>query len=133
MSFVHGRTTFVSLNGSDLSAFSKKSDWERSANTHDVTTFGANDEIYQGGLKKGQASVEGIYDNTAGTGPRAVINALIGSTVTFIRRPEGTGTGKPQDSVSVVVERYTETNPVDDMVSWAVDLKLAGAVTSTTQ
>lgn len=133
MTFIHGKNTYVSLNGSDLSAYSKKSGWERGADTHDTTTFGLDDYRFQGGLKKGSASIEGVYDNTGGTGPRAVINALIGSTVTFIRRPEGTGAGKPQDSVSVVVEKYVETNPVEDMVTWSVELKLAGAVTSTTQ
>lgn len=133
VAFVHGKNTYVSLNSSDLSPVSSKSVMTKAADTHDITMFGASDYAYQGGLKKGDASIEGTYDSTAVTGPRAIITPLLGTTVTFIRRPEGTGTGKAQDSCSVVVEKYVETNPVNDMVTWAVDLKITGAVTTTAQ
>lgn len=133
MTFVHGKNTVVILDGDDLSAFTRTSNLERSADKHDVTTYGKNDHVYQGGLGDGAASMAGIYDNTASTGPRGVIEPLVGQVVTLIRRPEGTGTGKPQDSVSVLVEKYVETNPVDDMVTWSVELQPSDAVTSTTQ
>lgn len=133
MAFVHGKNTYVSLNGTNLSAFTNKSSLNRAADEHDVTTYGATDYVFQGGLLKGDASLEGTYDNTAGSGPRATIDPLLGTVVTFIRRTEGTGVGKPQQSVPVLVAKYTETNPVADYVSWSVDLKLAGPVTATTQ
>ena len=133
MTFIHGKNTVVKLNSTDLSAYATKSVFTRAADTHDITTFGANDYAYQGGLGKADASIDGIYDNTATTGPRDLIEPLIGTTVTFVRQPEGTGTGKAQDSVSVVVEKYVETSPVADMVTWSVDLKCTGAVTSTDQ
>jgi hypothetical protein len=133
MAFVHGKTTVITLDGDDLSAFSNSSDLTRKADTHDVTTYGKNDHVYQGGLGDGEQNISGIYDNTAGTGPRAVIEPLIGQTVILIRKPEGTGAGKPQDSVNVVVEEYVETSPVADMVTWSVKLKLSDAVTTTTQ
>jgi hypothetical protein len=133
MSFVHGKNTFISLNGVDLSTFVNKSDLDRGADEHDVTTYGKSAHVVAGGLLNGKASMEGIYDNTAGTGPRAVIRPLIGTVVALIRRPEGTGTGKPQDSVSVHVKSYKETNPVADMVTWACELTLSDTVTSTVQ
>lgn len=133
MSFVHGKDTVFILDGDDISAYTTTSSFEREADEHDVTTYGKDDHVFAGGLGKGAASASGLYDNTAGTGPRAVIEPLIGSVVTLVRRPEGTGTGKPQDSVNVLVKKYTETNPVADMVTWAVDLTLSDAVTSTTQ
>ncbi|HEV8568982.1 MAG TPA: hypothetical protein VGQ92_18190 [Actinoplanes sp.] len=133
MAFVHGKNTFVSLNGVDLSAYANKSDLDREADEHDVTTFGKTAHVVQGGLLGGKSGLEGIYDNTAGTGPRAVIRPLLGTVVTLIRRPEGTGVGKPQDSVSVHVKKYVETNPVADMVTWAAELTLSDVVTSTTQ
>lgn len=132
MAFVHGKDTFVSLNGSDLSTYSDKSDFGRKADKHDVTTFGADDHVYQGGLGDGSASISGTYDNTA-SGPRDVIEPLIGTNVTFIRRPEGTGSGLPQDSVDVLVEEYTESSAVADYVKWSVTLQPSGAVTSTNQ
>jgi hypothetical protein len=133
MAFVHGKNTYLSLDGDDLSAFTTESELERTSDKHDVTTYGKNSHVYAGGLLDGKAGAQGIYDNTAGTGPRAVIEPLIGTLVTLVRRPEGTGTGKPQDSVQVLVEKYVETSPVADMVKWAVELQPSDDVTTTSQ
>lgn len=132
MAFVHGKNTFISLNGSDLSAFTNASELNRSADIHDVTTYGKNSHVKLGGLGDGKASMSGIYDNGA-TGPRDIIEPLVGTTVTLVRRPEGTGSGLPQDSVSVVVAGYVETAPVADMVTWSAELELSDEVTSTNQ
>lgn len=133
MTFVHGRKTYVSLNAADLSAYTDNSDLTRGADSHDVTTYGKDDHVFVGGLKKGNASMSGTYDNTVSVGPRAVINPIIGTVVTMVRRPEGTGSGRPQDSASVLVEEYVESAPVADMVKWSVKLTVSDAVTSTTQ
>jgi hypothetical protein len=133
MAFIHGKETVVKLNAVDLSAYANSSEFARTADSHDVTTFGKDSHVYQGGLLDGTANIAGIYDSTAVSGPRAAIEPLIGTTVTFIRQPEGTGSSLPQDSVSVLVTGYTETSPVADMVSWTVDLQLAGDVDSTAQ
>lgn len=132
MSFSHGKTTYISLNGVDLSAYVTTSQIEKTADKHDVTTYGQTTHVYSGGLKDGTATMSGIYDNGA-SGPRATILALIGTTCTLVRRPDGTGSGKAQDSVTVLVEKYVETNPVADMVTWSCDMQLAGAVTTTAQ
>lgn len=135
MAFIHGKDTFVSINGVNLSAYSNKSEFKRTRDSHDVTTFGNGVHIYQGGLGDGTATLEGIYDNTAVTGPRGALEPLIdGATlVTFIRRPEGTGTGRPQDSVPVLITEYNESSPVNDMVTWTCEMQLSGAVTTTAQ
>lgn len=132
MAFVHGKNTYISLNAVDLSAFTNTSTLTRKADKHDVTTYGKNDHVYQGGLGDGDFSMGGTYDNTA-AGPRDTIEPLIGTNVTLIRRPEGTGVGLPQDSVNVLVEEYVETNPVADMVTWSCKLQPSDAVTSTNQ
>jgi hypothetical protein len=132
MAFSHGKNTFISIDGDDLSDFTNTSELGRTADKHDVTCYGANSHAYEGGLLDGTGSMSGIYDNTA-AGPRAVIEPLIGTVVTLIRRPDGTGSGKAQDSVSVLVEGYTETNPVADMVAWSAELQLTGDVDSTAQ
>lgn len=133
MAFVHGKNTVVTLNAKDLSAYSNKSTMTREADEHDVTTFGASDYSFQGGLLKGDASLEGTYDNSAANGPRGVIEPLIGTTTTFTRKPEGTGVGKPLETCTVLVKKYVETSPVADMVTWSVELKISGAVTLSTQ
>lgn len=132
MAFQHGKSTVVKLNGVDLSAFCNTSVIDRGADKHDVTTYGKTSHVYAGGLGDGTASMAGIYDNTA-TGPRDVIRPLVGTVVTLIRQPEGAGTGKAQDSVSVLVVKYVETNPVADMVAWSCEMQLSDTITATDQ
>lgn len=133
MAFVHGRNTYVSLSATDLSAFTSSSQTEKSADTSDTTTYGQSAHTFVGGLLNGQGSMSGIYDSSTSAGPRALIEPLIGQTVTWVIRPEGTGTGKPARSVSVIPTKYTETNPVADMVTWAVDMQFTGVITNSTQ
>lgn len=133
MSFVHGKDTFISLDGDDLSTYTNTSELNQTADSHDVTCYGKTAHVYEGGLKDGKATMGGIYDNTASVGPRPVIQPLLGTKVTLIRRPEGTGSGKPQDTAFVVVVGYVETNPVADMVTWSCDLQLSDAVTGSSQ
>lgn len=133
MSFVHGKNTYVSLAGVNLSTFVTTSSFERTADKHDVTTYGKNAHVFNGGLLSGSATMSGIYDNTVSTGPRAAIEALVGTVVQLIRRPEGTGAGKPQDKVQVHVDKYVETSPVADMVTWSCDLTLSDDVDMTAQ
>ncbi len=133
MARVHGKGTFVSLDGDDLSEYSNNSQIEINVDSHDITGYGENSHSFQGGLKNGTGSISGIYDSTAMTGPRAVIRPLVGSVVEFIHQPEGTGSGKPQDKVDVLVTKYTQTHPVADMVTWTVDLQFSGDVDSTAQ
>lgn len=132
MAFTHGKGVFVSLNASDLSTFANNVQFPRSADTHDVTTYGKNAHVYRGGLDDGTATIQGIYDDGA-TGPQAIIEPLLGTNVTLIYRPEGTGAGKPQYSVDVVVGTYEETSPVADMITWQAECQLSDVVTVTTQ
>lgn len=134
MAFVHGKDTYLSLGGSDLSAFTNTSELEVTVDEHDVTCYGADDYAFAGGLRAGKASMGGIYDNT-NSGPKGVIEPLIDAAalVTLIRRPEGTGSGLPQESLSVLITSYVETSPVADMVAWSCEMTKSGAITRTTQ
>jgi len=132
MAFQHGRHTVITLDGSDLSAFTNTSELGRTADSHDVTTYGQNSHVFEGGLGNGTASLSGIYDNGV-TGPRGVIEPLVGTVVELVRQPEGAGSGLPQDTVQVLVTGYTETNPVADMVAWSAELQLSGDIDTAAQ
>lgn len=119
MSFVHSKSTYISIGGFDISPFCNTSNLVRKGDKHDLTTYGKNSHVYDGGLKDGTAGAGGTYDNTA-AGPAKVLKPLIGTVVPLIRRTEGTGSGKPQETVNVLVEEYQETNPVADYVQWSV-------------
>lgn len=134
MTFVHGKDTVLTIDGDDISIYTNSSSWEDSSDKHDVSCYGAERKAYAYGLGDGTLSMEGVYDNTA-AGPKAILEGIkdAGALVTLIRRPEGTGSGLPQESVSVLVEKYTETNPVADMIKWTCDLQMSGTITRTTQ
>lgn len=132
MAFKHSKDTVITLNAVDLSAFTDASELNRTADIHDVTAYGKNSHVKVGGLLDAKSTMSGTYDDGA-TGPRATIEPLIGTTVTLIRKPVGTGAGKPQDSVSVVVVGYVETNPVADTVKWSAELECTDEITTTAQ
>lgn len=133
MAFQHGKSTVIIVNGNDLSTFTDTSSFTRGADEHDVTTYGKNDHVVAGGLGTGSFTMGGTYDNAASGSPRAVLEPLVTTIVTIIRRPEGTGVGKPQQSFSGLVKSYVETNPVADMVKWTAEFTKSDAVTRTTQ
>ncbi|MGH9251141.1 MAG: hypothetical protein ACRD0W_16695, partial [Acidimicrobiales bacterium] len=132
MAFIHGKGSVYLLNSVDLSTFGTSMEFERSADSHDVTTYGKNSHVYLGGLGDGTATLEGVYDDGA-MGPRATIEPLIGTVVPFVHRPEGTGTGKPGDTVNVLVVSYSESSPVADMITWSTELQMAGDVVTADQ
>ncbi|MFI1195513.1 hypothetical protein ACH4T9_19960 [Micromonospora sp. NPDC020750] len=132
MAFVHGRHTEIELDSDDLSEFCTTSQLDQEADEHDVTGYGKADYVFAGGLLKGAFSMGGTYDDAA-TGPKAIIEPLLGTVVTLVRRAEGTGAGKPQESVQVLVKKYTETNPVAGMITWQCDMTKSGPITRTTQ
>lgn len=132
MAFVHGKGAYVSLDATDLSAFCNSIEFSGEADSHDVTTFGKTHKVYAGGLKDGTCTLEGIYDDGA-TGPRATIQTLLGTVVEFIYRPEGTGVGKPESTVDVLVTSYEESAPVADMISWTCELQMSDAMVTADQ
>jgi hypothetical protein len=133
MSKVHGKVTYVSLDGDDLSQYCDNSELKFEADEHDVTTYGNDGHVFLGGLTSGSVTITGKYDSTAGTGPRAVIQPLKGSVVVLIHRPEGTGASLPQDEMDVLVKSYVQTHPVADYITWSVELTISGDVDSTAQ
>jgi hypothetical protein len=96
MAFVHAKNTVIKVSGTDISAYTNTSNFEKNADKHDTTTYGKDAHVFAGGLLNGAMGFGGIYDSTATTGPRALLEPLVGTNVTVIRRPEGTGSGKPQ-------------------------------------
>jgi hypothetical protein len=126
----HGKKTVGILNGTDLSGYSNNSTVEIEADDHDTTVYGKDWHVFDGGLLAGNFTVSGFYDTSQTTGPKAVIQPIVGTKVTFIHRPEGTGVGLPQDTATVLVKKYSQTSPVADMVTFSVDLKGSDALVS---
>lgn len=133
MATSHGKKTIITVATKDISPYCKTSSIERGAAVHNTTGYGADDEVNEGGIRKGKFTCGGTYDNTASVGPSNALDPLVGTVCAVVRKVEGTGTGKPQQTFSAVLDTYTETNPHDDMVSWSASFTLSGPVTKTTQ
>lgn len=133
MTFQHGKDTVLKVATIDISQYTDTSELEVGADDHDVTTYGKDDHVYQGGLGNHSFKCSGTYDTTAVTGPRALLKPLVGTTAAVVRQPEGTGSGKPQDAFNMLITKYVETNPVADMVKWSLEGKVSDAIDSTPQ
>jgi hypothetical protein len=132
MAFKHGKDTVFKIGANDLSPFCKTSEITFGGDVHDITAYGAGGHGYQGGLEDDKVTVSGTYDSGV-NGPRKIIRPLLLTTTTFTRQPEGTGSGKPQDTGTVVVKSYVETNPVADMITWSCELTVSGVINSAVQ
>jgi len=128
----HGKETYVSLDGDDISTFTDSTTYNRGADEHDSTCYGAEGHEFTGGLKTGTITIGGKYV-TGATGPRAVIAPLLGTKVPFVYRPEGTGSALPEDTATVLVKTYNQSSPVADIVRWTAELTVSGVVTAGTQ
>lgn len=128
----HGKLSVVKLNAVDISSFTNQTTFEREADEHDSTVYGLNDKTVVGGLLGGKVTISGKYI-TGASGPATLIEGLLGTTTAFIYQAEGTGTGKPQRSCTVLVKSYNQSAPVADIVRWTAELTISGAVTTTAQ
>lgn len=132
MTTKHSKYTVILIAGADVSGFCTDSNCEQSAKTEDTTTYGKNAEVYDPQLLSGAFGCGGRYE-TGILGPRAVLKPLVGTKVTVIYRPEGTGSGLPQDSFSVIITKYSETAPVAGYRLWTIDTQPSDVWDSTAQ
>lgn len=133
-SSTHGKLTVITCNAATLTGCNK-STLTRNRDVHDDTEYGDDDYGSAPGLRKPAFTAAGWYDTTANTGNRAILEPLYesGQIVTWTRKPEGTGTGKPLETFSGFVSQYAEDSPVKDLVQWTLTVAIDGPVTVTTQ
>lgn len=133
MGKVHSKNTVIMIDSADITPYCNTSQYERTAATHQTTGYGMDDHTYSGGIRDNKFTCGGRYDSDQTTGPRAVLQDRVGETVQIVRRVEGTGTGKPEDTFQAVIAKYTESAPVDDMVVWSAEFQISGPITTTMQ
>jgi hypothetical protein len=133
MSKAHGKHTEFLLNVTDLSDYCNNSQITLSTTTTDTTTYGKDSIVKDVSLNDGKLTVSGFYDSTAVSGPRAFFLSIRGTKPTFTHRPEGTGSGLPQDTGDCIVTSYVQTHPAADYITWSADIELSDDVDSTPQ
>jgi hypothetical protein len=132
MAFVHGKRTIITVATKDISPYCNTSEFTKGADKHDTTGYGKDNHVFEGGLLTGEFVCGGTYDNTASIGPHNALDPLVGTVVTVTRKPEGSGTGRPLQTFTALLEEYKETSPVADMVKWSAKFTVSDVVVATT-
>lgn len=126
MARVHSKDTVIIVVHPDtgveyeIGQYAQDSNCEQSAGTEENGAYGKNSQIFDPTLNTGAFGCSGKYDSAV-SGPRAVLKPLNGRVVTFKYRPEGTGSGLPQDMFDAIITKYVETAPFAGYRTWALE------------
>lgn len=133
----HGKDSYFSVEDSAATTLRNISPYVNSVEVAqenelaDTTCLGAEGRTWKQGLTNGTISLTGLWDDTATVGSATVLQSLVGLEVStgFEYGPEGNTAGSYKLSGESVLESYTESAPVGDMVSFAATLRITGSVT----
>jgi hypothetical protein len=98
---------------------------------NEVTALGDSGAKYIAGLEDAAITLNGMFDNTATSGPDAVLGPLRthSSAVDFEYGPQGTSAGNVKYSGTCWVTSYSLRSRVGDLVGWSAALQVNGTVT----
>lgn len=135
MAFSHGSkavakfgTSAVPATPTDISAYLTSASAPRSADTHDVTTFGDTSKDYIPGLLDGTISIEGKFDPTVD----AHLAGILALQVAFEYHPQGVVTGTPKYTGNCICTSYEPDTPVDSEATFSAEFQVTGNVGRTT-
>ena len=99
-------------------------------NLNEVTALGDGGAKFIAGLEDATVALSGIFDDTAGSGPDAVLGPLRahGSAVGFEYGPAGSAAGVVKYHGTCWVVSYDLRSRVGDRVEWACTLQVDGVV-----
>lgn len=136
---VHGKDCYFAVDDAsdmlrDLSADVDNVDIQRKNDLHDDTTFGQTGHTRKGGLTDGTVTLSGMYSSTANTGTYTVLKGLLGRFLPtdFEAGVEGNANGKPKVSGKAVLDTFTTSTPVADLVKFQAVFQVSGALTDGT-
>ena len=114
--------------GSATVAEVKSYSLDESADTIETSNMGSSARTYLASLTSFSGSVDCMWDETDSSQ-----NALaVGSTVTLLWYPEGSGTGATFYSGSVIVTGKNITGSFDGLVEASIAVQGSGAITTAT-
>jgi hypothetical protein len=114
--------------GSATVAEVKSYSLDESADTIETSNMGSSARTYLSSLTSFSGSVDCMWDETDSSQ-----NALaVGSTVTLLWYPEGSGTGATFYSGSVIVTGKNITGSFDGLVEASIAVQGSGAITTAT-
>lgn len=137
MAQVHGKSGAVKIDATaggalqDLSAHCKEFTLNTSIDLAESSTMGDAAKEWFPGLYEWDASITFVWDNTASTGPDAVLNAHVGASAscTIELGPEGSTTGKIKYSGEAWLTSRGVAVSLGDMSMLTCAFKGSGALT----
>lgn len=139
MAFYHGKNLAFKIDNAAgtlqaLTSYVDSVDLDNSVDMGETTTAGAEDKTFVSGQAEHDLSISGKWDDTASTGPDAILTGLIGleTTSTFEFGPGGSASGKVKKSGECFLTGYKASAPVGGVVTFTADFKITGAVTQGT-
>jgi predicted secreted protein len=125
VAFVHGSNQTLSIDATDVSAYTDNVSLSNGVNLAEVSAFGDNDQEFIAGLKTHGITCSGHYDATADA---AFDGMFDGSEVAFSYSPDA---GTTTYAGNALITDYSVSGGVGDKVSWSASLQPSGAVTRT--
>lgn len=122
MAFVHGKDSTISIDATDISAYSDSTSLNKIKDLFETTTFGSDDKTFIDGLREHDVSLGGKWDATCDA---VMDGADDGASVAFSYSPDG---GTTTYSGNCFISNYTIDSPVGGGVTWSATFKPTGAV-----
>lgn len=142
MAFAHGKSTVLKLTDTggvlrELTTYLKSVEGlpGEEADVADTSTMGTTYRTFVRGLITGSFQIAGSWDNTATSGPDAVLNGLLNDTAiarVFEYGPGGGATGNVKYTGSAWCTGYAITSEFDGIVAFTASFQITGSVTKTT-
>lgn len=139
MAMVHGLESYFAVEDSagstlrNLTGYLTSVTFPRTQEVAETTTKGLVPKTYVRGHTDSTISIEGRWDNTATSGPDAVLAGLFGAgtTVGFEFGPEGNANGDIKYSGECICTDYEISSP-DEVVAFTAAFQVTGAITKGT-
>lgn len=126
-----GKSVVVLFNGQDISGDGRSISFQESADALDASKYGMDRKAKLGGLEDGSGTFEGL--DSTGNWTTAWDEIAVGSLATLQIRPEGTGGGLREFSVTALVTSRSLDTPYDNLATFSMAFEMSGDPTESTQ
>jgi hypothetical protein len=129
MAFQHGSNAYVTIDGTNVTAYCDSQSLDQMVDLAETTVFGNDDKTSIAGLKSGSISVGGHWDPT---GDAVFAGADDGAVVAFVCNPEGNTSGDVTYTGNAFITNYSWQAGVGDRVTWSASFTVSGATARAT-
>jgi len=112
--FVHGKDTYFSIDGHDISEDCNKVDNQRSKDTADTLAFTVADKEHVNGQKSGTINFDGLFDAATDAFLQDAYDS--DTSVPYVYGPAGNATGMVKYSGNLTITQYTVSGDVGGYV-----------------